>query len=188
MRNVESAGTLFTPGIRGSGGELLMSQSLALFGIEPNFIYGTVTDAVEGVRNRQLVGYSKYAAANRVDASLQELMTSVDMRILGFDEKQQDLVRKNIPGVGFITVPAGFIKGNPAFTTPSVPIVYATRLSQMDEATAKKIAKAIDEHRQILVETWPQLAKYDFKKSLLSTVDIGIAVHPGALAYWQSAE
>lgn len=184
----ELNGKPFTPGIRGSGGELLITQSFKLFGIEPNYIYGTVTDAIEGVVNNQMVGYSKYAAASRVDATLQELMTSTDMRILGFTPEQQKLVVDNIPGVGFTTLPEGFIKGNPEVTTPSVPIVYATRLSLMDDQTAHKVAKAIGENKQILVNVWPQLAEYDFKGSILSTVDIGIAVHPGALSYWESAE
>jgi TRAP transporter TAXI family solute receptor len=184
----ELNGKPFTPGIRGSGGELLITQSFKLFGIEPNYIYGTVTDAIEGVVNNQMVGYSKYAAAARVDATLQELMTSTDMRILGFTPEEQKLVVDNVPGVGFTTLPEGFIEGNPAVTTPSVPIVYATRLSLMDDETARQVAEAIGENKQILVNVWPQLADYDFKKSILSTVDIGIAVHPGALSYWESAE
>lgn len=184
----ELDGRPFTPGIRGSGGELLITQSFKLFGIEPNYIYGTVTDAIEGVVNNQMVGYSKYAAAARVDATLQELMTSTDMRILGFTPEQQKLVVDSIPGVGFTTLPEGFIEGNPEVTTPSVPIVYATRLSLMDDEMARKVAEAIGENKQILIDVWPQLADYDFKASILSTVDIGIAVHPGALSYWESAE
>jgi TRAP transporter TAXI family solute receptor len=185
---VDLEGKKFSPGIRGSGAELLMSESLKLFANKPNLVYGTVTDAVEGVRNGQLVGYSKYAAASRVDAALQELMTSTKMRVIGFSSEQQALVKKNIPGVGFVTIPAGFIKDNPAFTAPSVPIVYATRLSLMDNETAEQIARAIGEHKQTLVDVWPQLKDYDFAKSILSTVDVGIAVHPGALKYWQSVK
>ncbi|MFG6592756.1 TAXI family TRAP transporter solute-binding subunit [Sulfitobacter sp. 1A12157] len=181
----ELEGKNFTPGIRGSGGEALISAAFELFGIEPNYIYGTVTDAKEGVANGQLVGYSKYAAANRVDAALQELMTSTDMRLLGFNAEQQALIKENIAGVGFIEVPAGFIEGNDAFVTPAVPIVYATRKSLMDDATAEKVARGIGEHTDILIETWPQLADYDFRASILETQDIGIAVHPGALGYWQ---
>ncbi|WP_436639723.1 TAXI family TRAP transporter solute-binding subunit [Microbaculum sp. FT89] len=184
----ELDGKKFTPGIRGSGGELLITQSFEQFGINPDYVYGTVTDAIEGVRNDQLVGYSKYAAANRVDSTLQELMTSVDMRILGFTPEQQKLVAEKIPGVGFTTLPAGFIKDNPAVVTPSVPIVYATRLSLMDDETARKVAQAIGENKQILIDVWPQLADYDFKGSILSTVGIGIEVHPGAMSYWESAE
>ncbi|MWD26036.1 TAXI family TRAP transporter solute-binding subunit [Aquicoccus sp. SCR17] len=181
-------GKNFSPGIRGSGAELLMTQSLELFGIKPEYVYGTVTDAVEGTRNQQLVGYSKYGAADRLDATLRELMTSVDMRLIGFDEEQQKMVRDNIPGVGFATLPADFISGNPEVVTPSVPIVYATRLSLMDDETAKKVAQAIGEHRQILVDVWPQLKDYDFGGSMLASDKAGITVHPGAKAYWESAQ
>jgi TRAP transporter TAXI family solute receptor len=184
----ELHGKPFTPGIRGSGGELLITQSFSRFGIEPEYIYGTVTDAIEGVRNNQMIGYSKYAAATSVDATLQQLMTSVDMRILGFTPEQQQIVIENMPGVGFATLPAGFIKDNPEIVTPSVPIVYATRLSLMDDDTARKIAESIGENKQILVDVWPQLADYNFRDSILATVEIGIDVHPGALSYWESAE
>jgi uncharacterized protein len=153
------SGRPFTPGIRGSGGELLITQSFALFGIEPEYSYGTVNDAIEGVRNNQLVGYSKYAAAASVDATLQNLLTSVDMRILSFTPEQQELIIDNIPGVGFATLPEGFIRNNPEVVTPSVPIVYATRLSLMDDDTARQIAEAIGENRQILIDVWPQLAR-----------------------------
>jgi len=179
-------GKKFAPGIRGSGGELLITQSFALFGIKPDYVYGTVTDAVEAVRNEQIVGYSKYAAANRVDAALQELLTSVDMRIIGFTAEQQKLMKANLPGVGFTKLPEGFIKGNPEVSTPSVPIVYATRLSLMDDETARKIAVGIGDHKQILIDVWPQLKDYDFKSSIISTEDIGIAVHPGAMSYWSN--
>lgn len=181
-------GKSFSPGIRGSGAELLITQSLELFGIKPNYVYGTVTDAVEGTRNQQLVGYSKYGAADRLDATLRELMTSVDMRLVGFTEEQQKMVRENIPGVGFATLPADFIPGNPEIVTPSVPIVYATRLSLMDDETAKKVAQAIGENRQILVDVWPQLKDYDFAGSMLASDEAGITVHPGAKSYWESSQ
>lgn len=181
-------GRPFTPGIRGSGGELLITQSFALFGISPEFSYGTVNDAIEGVRNNQLVGYSKYAAAASVDATLQSLLTSVDMRILGFTPEQQEAILDNIPGVGFATLPEGFIRNNPEVVTPSVPIVYATRLSLMDDETARQIAEAIGENRQILIDVWPQLGEYDFAGSIMETIDIGISVHPGALSYWETVQ
>lgn len=179
-------GRSFSPGIRGSGAELLITTSLALFGVEPDYVYGTVTDAVEGTRNQQLVGYSKYGAADRLDATLRELMTSVDMRILGFTPEQQALVRANIPGVGFATLPADFIPGNPEVATPSVPIVYATRLSLMDDETAARVAAGIGDHRQILVDVWPQLADYNFGASMLASDEAGITVHPGARPYWEA--
>lgn len=180
-------GRKFSPGIRGSGGEALISQAFGLLGIKPDYIYGNVTDAVEGVTNKQLVGYNKYAAADRVDAALQELMTSTKMRILGFTPEQQAVVRQNIKGVGFIDIPAGFIPDNPAFSTPSVPIVYATRTKLMDDDTAFQVAKAIHANRQYLIDVWPQLKDYNFAKSILATQEIGVTIHPGAKRYWASA-
>ena len=95
-------------------------------------------------------------------------------------------MKANLPGVGFTKLPEGFIKNNPEVYTPSVPIVYATRLSLMDDETARKIATGIGDQKQILIDVWPQLKDYDFKTSILSTEDIGIAVHPGAMTYWSA--
>lgn len=181
-------GQSYSPGIRGSGAELLFTSAMKLFDVAPNYVYGTVTDAVEGIKNQQVVGYSKYGASDRLDATLRELMTSVDMRLLGFTEEQQQLVRDNIPGVGFATLPADFVPGNPEIVTPSVPIVYATRLSLMDDETAKKVAAAIGDHRQFLIDAWPQLKDYDFAASILASDKVGITLHPGAKEYWESEE
>jgi hypothetical protein len=57
----------------------------------------------------------------------------------------------------------------------------------MDEKTAEGIAQSIDQQKEILIKVWPQLSDYDFKASILATEDIGIAVHPGAMSYWKTA-
>ncbi len=77
----ELDGKKFNPGIRGSAAETLTTGVLSMFDINADLVHGAVGDAVEGIKNRQIVGYSKYGAADSVDASLQELMTSTKMRL-----------------------------------------------------------------------------------------------------------
>ncbi len=86
------AGKKFSPGIRGSGAEQLTRQVFGALGIEPAWVPGTVKDAVEGIQNRQIAGYSKYGPGAGVDATLRELMVTTPMRP-AFDADQQQRYR-----------------------------------------------------------------------------------------------
>jgi TRAP transporter TAXI family solute receptor len=179
-------GKKFNAGIRGSGAEMLTREAFSLLGIEPNWSSGTVQDAVEGIQNRQVVGYSKYGPGIGIDATLRELLTSSEMRLVGFDQAQQDKVLACVKGVDFKTLPENFIPGQKSITTPVVPIIYATRLGVMNDETAYAVAKAIYDNRQILIDTWPHLKDFNFKQQALRSEQLGIPLHPGAKRFWES--
>ncbi len=182
-------GKRFSAGIRGSGAELLTRQIFAELGITPNWVPGSIQDSVEGVQNRQLVGYAKYGAGSTgLDATLRELLTSTPVKFLGFTPEQKQKVLAKVQGVDFMTLPADMIPGQPAIETPLVYSTYSTRLSLMDDATAYAIAKAIYTHRQYLIDVFPHLAKFDFKGSVLKTEKLGLHLHPGARKFWESVQ
>jgi len=179
-------GKKFNAGIRGSGAEMLTRETFSLLGIEPNWSPGTVQDAAEGIQNRQVVGYAKYGPGIGIDATLRELLTSTEMRLVGFDQAQQEKVLARIKGIDFTTLPDNFIPGQKSITTPIVPIVYAARLGNMDDQTAYAVAKSIYDNRQILIDTWPHLKNFDFKQQALRSEKLGIPLHPGAKRFWES--
>lgn len=179
------AGKKFNPGIRGSGAEQLTRQVFTALGVEPNWSPGTVKDAVEGIQNRQIVGYSKYGPGAGIDATLRELMVTTPMRLLSFDAEQQAKVTATVRGVGFAQIP-NVMAGQPPVTTPSVLIVYGTRRSQMNDETAFAIAKAIYDNRQMLIDAWPHLKDFDFKAQALASEKVGVPLHPGARKFWES--
>lgn len=183
----ELAGKKFNPGIRGSGGELLVRQVFAALGIEPQWVPGSVKDASEGVQNRQLVGYSKYGAGTGVDAVLRELMVTTPMRLLGFDAEQQAKVSATVRGVSFAQI-QNVMQGQPPVTAPAVLIVYGARRSLMNDDTAYAVAKAIYENRQLLIDAWPHLKDFDFKAQALAAEKVGIPLHPGAKKFWESVK
>ncbi len=104
-------GKKFSAGIRGSGAELLTHEIFAVLGIEPVWSPGSIQDAIEGVQNRQLVGYSKYGVGVGLDATLRELMTTTPMKFLGFTEEQKKVIQEKVKGVDFTTLPADTIPG-----------------------------------------------------------------------------
>jgi TRAP transporter TAXI family solute receptor len=180
------SGKKFNAGIRGSGAEMLTREAFSILGVKPDWTPGTVRDAAEGIQNRQIVGYSKYGPGIGIDATLRELLTSTPMRLVGFSPDQEKQILAHLKGIDFKTLPDNFIPGQKSISAPVVPIVYATRLGIMDDATAYAVAKAIYDNRQILIETWPHLKNFDFKKQSLRAEQLGIPMHPGAKRFWES--
>jgi len=179
------AGKKFTPGIRGSSAEGLISKTLDMFDIDADLVYGTVGDAVEGIKNRQLVGYGKYGAGTSVDATLRELMTSTKMRLIGYSQEQADAVSAAVEGVGFVTIEAGMIPGSDAVLVPKSNVFFLTRVAVMDDDRAYNIAKSIHENMDILIEAWPQMKDYDIAADARGSIDAGVPFHPGAVRYWK---
>ena len=183
----ELDGKKFNPGIRGSAAETLTTGVLSMFDINADLVHGAVGDAVEGIKNRQIVGYSKYGAADSVDASLQELMTSTKMRLIGFTEEQEKAATGAMEGVGFTTLPAELIPGSEAMRVPKLNVFFLTRTGVMDDQTAYDIARSIHQNMSLLTEAWPQLADYDIAADAVATMEAGITYHPGAERYWREA-
>ncbi|MBC7164293.1 MAG: TAXI family TRAP transporter solute-binding subunit [Roseovarius sp.] len=180
-------GKKFNPGIRGSSAETLTTNVLSMFDIKPDLVHGSVGDAVEGIKNRQIIGYSKYGAADSVDATLQELMTSTRMRLIGFTEEQEKAATEAMEGVAFTTLPEGLIPGSEAIRVPKLTVFFLTRTGVMDDQTAYDIARSIHQNMNLLVEAWPQLAGYDIAADAVATMEAGIPYHPGAARYWREA-
>lgn len=182
------AGKKINAGIRGSGAEVLTREAFSVLGIKPEWSPGSVKDAVEAVQNRQIVGYSKYGPGAGIDATLRELQLTTGMGLLGFDAAQQATLLQKVKGVGFTPITENIVPGQPAVAAPIVPIVYATRPDIMDDATAYAVAKAIYDNRQVLIDAWPHLKEFDFRKQVLDAETLGMPLHPGAKRFWSEAK
>jgi TRAP transporter TAXI family solute receptor len=178
-------GKKFSAGIRGSGAELLTHEIFTALGVQTEWVPGSLKDAVEGIQNRQLVGYSKYGVGTGLDATMRELLTKTPMKFLNFSDEQKAAVLGKVKGVDFMTIPANVIPDQPAVLAPAVPATYSAR-STLDDATAYAIAKAIYDHRQFLIDVFPHLKDHDFKKQTLNAEKLGNKLHPGAKKFWES--
>jgi uncharacterized protein len=112
-------GKRFSAGIRGSGAELLTHEIFNAVGAQTDWVAGSLSDAVEGISNRQLIGYSKYGVGSGLDATMRELLTKTPMKFVNFTEEQKANVLAKVKGVDFMTVPADTIPGQPAVLAPS---------------------------------------------------------------------
>lgn len=178
-------GKKFSAGIRGSGAELLTHDIFTTLGAQPEWVPGSLKDAVEGIQNRQLVGYSKYGVGTGLDATMRELLTKAPMKFLDFSEEQKKQVQAKVKGVDFMKIPAEVIPSHPSVLAPAVPATYSAR-STLDNDTAYAIAKAIYDNRQFLIDVFPHLKDHDFKKQTLNAELLGNKLHPGAKKFWES--
>lgn len=181
----ELKGKKFSAGIRGSGAELLTHDIFTTLGVQPEWVPGSLKDAVEGIQNRQLVGYSKYGVGTGLDATMRELLAKTPMKFVNFTQDQKKQVQAKVKGVDFMTIPAEVIPGQPAVLAPAVPATYSAR-STLDNDTAYAIAKAIYDNRQFLIDVFPHLKDHDFKKQTLNAERLGNKLHPGAKKFWES--
>jgi uncharacterized protein len=179
-------GKKFSPGIRGSGAELLTRNSLTQFGITPDYVPGTLAEAVEGIQNRSLVGYSKYGLGTGIDATLRELMVSTEMRILGMTPEQAQKVLDTTPGVTMYTLPENLIPNQTSVTAPGIAVIYGTLEGKLDDETAFRIAKAIGDGHAAISEAIPHSKSYDYKAMTEAMAAAGLTLHPGAKRYWDS--
>jgi|TARA_B110000211_G_C14083555_1_gene555666 TRAP transporter TAXI family solute receptor len=181
-------GKRFSPGIRGSGAELLTNNAFELFDIGAELVPGTLTEAVEGIQNRDLVGYAKYGLGTNIDATLREIMVSTEMRIIGLDEEQQEKLMQKVPGLTMYDLPEGLIPNQPAVTSPGIAVIYLTRKGMLDDDTAYAIAKAMGERHGEISEAMPHTKNYDYRAMTLAIENVGLKIHPGAERYWTKSE
>jgi TRAP transporter TAXI family solute receptor len=181
-------GRKLNAGMRGSAAESLTRDALAMFGIQPDWAPGTLKDAVEGIQNRQVVGYSKYAALGVPDATLRELMVSTPMRILGFNPAQEKAILDRFKGIAFFTLPSNTVPGQAEVRAPGVVAIYTTLTAKMNDDTAFAIAKSVHEKRQYLIDAGGHLKDYDFRAGALEVERMGLKLHPGAKKFWSSTQ
>ena len=184
----ELNGKRFSPGIRGSSSAALIHRALDLLGIKPIYVEGTLVDATEGVQNGQLVGLAVSSAGPTMTAAVRELGTSTELRALGITKEQKQKIDGKMNGIQVLPIPPTGSPGGVAVDGLSFPAVWATRLAVVDDDTAYQIAKAIHENRKLLIETWPHLADFDFKRMALAVEAAGGVLHPGAKRYWESVK
>ncbi len=184
----ELNGKRFSPGIRGSSSAALIHRALDLLGIKPSYVEGTLSDAKEGVQNGQLVGLAVSSAGPTMTAAVRELATTTELRALGITKEQKQKIAGKMNGISILPIPTTASPGGAAVDGLSFPAVWATRLAVLDNDTAYQIAKAIHENRKFLIETWPHLADFDFKREALAVEAAGGVLHPGAKRYWESVK
>ncbi|MFY0634290.1 MAG: TAXI family TRAP transporter solute-binding subunit [Vannielia sp.] len=138
----ELDGVRLNPGIKGSATESTTEEVFNLLGITPDYVRGSTTDIVNGVKDNRLAGYVKSGTETSLDSSTMDLATATEIRILGISDEQAALIRDKMPDLSTMTVAAGVAEGVPAYTSWTFGVGIAAP-STMSEETAYQIFSAV---------------------------------------------
>lgn len=174
-------GKAFNPGLTGSSSEKMSEIIYQTLGIAPDYFRGSVSDALQATQDRRIVGFAKASAGLAPDATLLELQTLTDIKILGFSEDQAGAVLEEYPYYSTLEIPANTYAGQ---AEPVTTFGFAMAIAidaDVPEETAYRMLKAIVEHKDIQEQAFAGAAEVDYIDFTLNTATIPL--HPGAVRY-----
>jgi len=176
-------GRPYNVGIPGSSTEAQTRSVLEALGIAPAIQTSATADAVDSLRDGQIVGFTKAASSAVVpDASFMEVNTTLDVRIVGLDAEQVQTVIDRYPYYSSIEVPAGTYPGQqePVVFLAVAACGVATTTSLSDDQ-AYSVIRAVFEQKGIQEDAYPAARSVDFAELTLELTTIPL--HPGAIRY-----
>lgn len=171
----------FNPGIKGSSTEATTEAVFTSLGLSADFVRGSTTDIVGGIKDNRLAGYVKSGSGMRLDGSTMDISTAIDIRILGLSEAQQATLAVEMPDVSLVNIPEGAGEGIPAYTTWGFGVGVAAP-STLSDDTAYAIVKAIFEDTQAQAEAMAALEGVNLAEMTLQYATIPL--HPGVLRWY----
>jgi len=176
-------GKPYNPGIPGSSADLQTRDVLAALGITPDYRAASLEDAVEALRNRGIVGYTKATGVGgRPDASMLELEAQVGLKALSLTADQEKQVKAKFPSLTTITIPSGVAPD----LYPQDSIVLGAGLGQavlsdFDADLLYDLTAAIVDHQDEIDQAFPGYGGYDLVEQTLKYATIPL--HSGAVRY-----
>ncbi|QVL36431.1 TAXI family TRAP transporter solute-binding subunit [Aminirod propionatiphilus] len=174
-------GKPFSPGLKGSVSEILYYRALPAFGVRPQFVPSSTGDAVEAMKDRRIVGFSKATATTVPDSAIQDVATARPVRILGFNEEEKKIFKELFPAYGFFTVPASVYaqEGDVSVVGERFGVSVAASLP---EEVVYRIFKALYENREQIAATYAGIRGHDVLDLTANSV---CWLHPGVIRYFR---
>lgn len=176
------AGARINPGIRGSATESTTEAVFETLGLEADWLRGSTTDIVDGIKDNRVAGYVKSGSGVRLDASTMDVATFTPIDVLGLTPVQADQLRAEMPDISVVDIPEGAADGIPAYATWSFGVgVGAT--SDLSEEDAYKIVSAVMADETVQVNALAELRDASLADL---TVQYGtVPLHPGAARWFE---
>lgn len=171
----------FNPGIKGSSTEATTEAVFTTLGLSADFVRGSTTDIVGGIKDNRLAGYVKSGSGMRLDGSTMDIATATGIRVLGLSEAQQATLAADMPDVSLVSIPEGASEGIAAYTTWGFGVGVAAPSTLSDDA-AYAIVKAVFEDTQAQAEAMAALEGVNLAEMTLQYATIPL--HPGVLRWY----
>ncbi len=173
-------GEKFNVGIRGSTTETQTNSIFNLLGIEPNVHSGDVADAVNAMKDGDIIGLTKVGVGSNPDATIMDLETAVDVRLLGYTEEEVAKIQEEYPWLRTTQIPMGVYDWQTAPITTIAMQVGNITTTELSEDIAYKITKAAFEEKKFQEESYQSLKDADF---IDLTLQSSIPLHVGSIKY-----
>ena len=175
-------GKRFNPGIKGSATERTTEAVLAKLGIKPDYVRGSTTDVVDMIKDNRVTGYVKSGAGKKLDASTLDIATFTKISVLSLTDEQQKVLRKEMPDISIVSIPAGAGSGLPAYATWSFGVGVGAK-SSLSEDVAYRIVKAVMEDKTVQANAMAALKGQDLAE--MTTTYGTIPLHAGAAKWFR---
>ncbi|WP_417582531.1 TAXI family TRAP transporter solute-binding subunit [Nitrincola sp.] len=178
----ELDGVRLNPGITGSATEATTLAVMQALGLSPEYVRGSTTDVVAGVKDNRMAGYVKSGVGDKLDGSSMDIATFTPIQVLSLSDAQAAILREQMPDISVVDIPEGSAEGIPAYSTWSFGLaVHAS--PDMDDETAYQIVKAVMEHPEPQVSALANLADVNIAELTLKSGTVPF--HPGAARYFE---
>ncbi|SBW10147.1 putative trap transporter solute receptor, taxi family [uncultured delta proteobacterium] len=169
----------YTPGLKGSITEMLAYAAFDSLGIKPKLIPSSTGEAVDAMKDRRIVGFTKATSVNAPDSSLQDVATARKVRILSFTPEEQKKFKAVLPMFGFFDVDNTLYGHEGKSQTIGGHFGMAVD-TELDADTVYQIVKAICEHSEEIGKTYAGVRGFDLAKL---TSEANAWLHPGTIRY-----
>lgn len=180
-------GKPFAPGIQGSSGFDNTMTFLGALGIEVEVFNGGLEDIVNAFKDGRIVGFVKSGAGTGPDASMLDVASAVDVKVVGYTEEQVDTILNadddNSLVYTFDEVPAGSAFDNEPLQTS---FLYSGLVSHtgLAEETAYRLTKAMFESIPEMAEEVNYAGSRDITAESTTDTADRFPLCPGAQRYY----
>lgn len=178
----ELDGARLNPGITGSATEATTIAVMETLGLTPEYVRGSTTDVVAGVKDNRMAGYVKSGVGEKLDGSSMDIATFTPIQVLSLSDEQAEILNEQMPDISVVNIPEGAADGMPAYTTWSFGLAMHAS-PELDEETAYQIVKAVMENPEPQVSALANLAGVDIAELTLNSGTVPF--HPGAARYFE---
>jgi len=184
-------GRLYNPGPPGSGEEVLTRSALKALGIKPKYRPSSVGDAVRAMKNRQIVGYTKFCAPDSLDASMMDIATAQKITWIGFTKEQTKKISMINPLFYWYKVEKGTVKRLPEVSGWFIATVLTGfTTTKLPQIVAYRIVRDIFEHMNEVLVAYPKWGigigtNVKDQIKFFSEVKGMPPMHAGVIQYWE---
>jgi hypothetical protein len=173
-------GKPFTPGLLGSSAEKIAMEIFQTLGVKPRIRHSSYADAIEQMKNDQIVGFGKLGLP---DSGILEIMSAMKINILSLSDEDIEKILKSVHGISKIVVQPGGYPGIGEFKT--VENQFCEFIGKDFQAElAYKIVKTIWENRADIKKVLPSFSGDQLTEVTLRPKE-SVYLHPGAVKFYR---